>query len=90
MNICRYSDGETAGTLHTERSYFPSADPTLGPVSRFFEGEATSEVGPRRAAARCLERRDSPNVRDLRKQIAEGDRVFTAADDELSAPSQRD
>ena len=50
-------DGEPVGTLRTERSYFPSADPSLGPLSRFFEGEATSEVGlQRRAAARRLER----------------------------------
>ena len=39
--------GKTVGTLHTERSFFPTEDPTLGPVSRFFEGEATSEVGLR-------------------------------------------
>jgi len=31
--------------VHTERSYFPSSDPSLGAVSRYFEGEATSEVG---------------------------------------------
>ena len=39
--------GDVVGTLQTNRSFFPSADPTLGPVSRFFEGEATSEVGLR-------------------------------------------
>ncbi|MEO8687363.1 MAG: cytochrome c-type biogenesis CcmF C-terminal domain-containing protein, partial [Solirubrobacteraceae bacterium] len=39
--------GHVVGTLNTERSFFPSADPSLGPVSRFFEGEATSEVGLR-------------------------------------------
>ncbi len=37
-------DGKPLGTLRTEKSYFPTADPNLGPVSRFFEGEATSEV----------------------------------------------
>ena len=55
MRVSR--DGELVGTLRTERSFFPSVDPTLGPVSRFFEGEATSEVGLRAGpAARRLER----------------------------------
>ena len=67
------------GTLRTERSFFPSADPTLGPVSRFFEGEATSEVGLRAGLRRDVWSAISPSVRDLKKQVAEGDRVFTGA-----------
>ena len=39
-------DGEDS-KLHTERSYFPSNSAGLGAVSRYFEGEATSEVGLR-------------------------------------------
>src|SRR5215216_6413365 len=31
MRVAR--DGKTVGTLRTERSFFPSSDPTLGPVS---------------------------------------------------------
>ena len=64
--------GETVGTLHTERSFFPSADPSLGPVSRFFEGEATSEVGLRAGLRRDVWSAISPNVRDLQKRIARG------------------
>ena len=41
-------DGETS-RLHTERSFFPANDRSLGAVSRYFEGEATSEVGLRSA-----------------------------------------
>ena len=67
------------GTLRTERSFFPSVDPTLGPVSRFFEGEATSEVGLRAGLRRDVWSAISPSVRDLKKQVAEGDRVFTGA-----------
>ena len=77
--------GEVVGTLHTERSFFPSADPSLGPISRFFEGEATSEVGLRAGVRRDVWTAISPNVRDLRKQIARGDKVFTAAADDLTA-----
>jgi cytochrome c-type biogenesis protein CcmF len=82
MRIAR--DGETVGTLRTKRSFFPSADPSLGPISRFFEGEATSEVGLRAGLRRDVWSAISPNVRDLRKQIAEGDKVFTNAADDLS------
>jgi cytochrome c-type biogenesis protein CcmF len=39
--------GEQPFTVVTERRYFPSTDPALGPVGRFFEGEATSEIGLR-------------------------------------------
>src|SRR4051794_27946885 len=34
-------DGRLVDTLITRRSYFPTMDPSLGPISRFFEGEAT-------------------------------------------------
>jgi len=71
--------GHAVGTLRTERSFFPSADPTLGPVSRFFEGEATSEVGLRAGLRRDVWGAISPNVRDLRTKVAEGDRVFNGA-----------
>ena len=81
--------GDVVGTLRTERSFFPSADPSLGPVSRFFEGEATSEVGLRAGLRRDVWSAISPNVRDLEKQIAQGDKVFTAAADDLS-PQQRE
>jgi cytochrome c-type biogenesis protein CcmF len=36
-------DGKTF-TARTERRYFPSTSPQFGPVGRFFEGEATSEI----------------------------------------------
>jgi cytochrome c-type biogenesis protein CcmF len=79
MRVSR--DGKTVGTLRTEKSFFPTEDPSLGPVSRFFEGEATSEVGLRAGLRRDVWSAISPNVRDLRKQIAEGDKVFTGAKD---------
>jgi cytochrome c-type biogenesis protein CcmF len=82
-------DGEAVGSLRTVKSYFPSADPSLGPLSRFFEGEATSEVGLRAGLRRDVWSAIAPNVRDLRTQIAEGDKVFTNAADELS-PADRD
>ena len=38
-------DGKLVTTLRPSRGYFPSRDDALGPIGRFFEGEATSEIG---------------------------------------------
>ena len=38
-------DGGAAEPLRTSKDYFPVQDPSLGPVSRFFDGESTTEVG---------------------------------------------
>jgi len=82
-------DGADLGTLRTGRSYFPTSDPSLGPVSRFFEGEATTEVGLRAGWRRDVWSAVAPDVSELRPRIAEGDRVFTAAGEDL-APAERD
>src|SRR5215213_3013011 len=82
MRVSR--DGKTVGTLRTEKSFFPTEDASLGPISRFFEGEATSEVGLRAGLRRDVWSAISPNVRDLQRRIAQGDKVFTAAADELT------
>ncbi|HWT24707.1 MAG TPA: cytochrome c-type biogenesis CcmF C-terminal domain-containing protein, partial [Solirubrobacteraceae bacterium] len=72
----RRGDGE-AETLHTYKSYFPSTDPSLGPISRFFEGEATSEVGLLAGWRQDVWTAISPDVARLREQVEEGDRVFS-------------
>ena len=71
--------GATDMVLHTERSFFPSADPRLGAVSRYFEGEATSEVGLRAGFRRDVWTVVAPDVRSLRPVIEGGDRVFAEA-----------
>jgi cytochrome c-type biogenesis protein CcmF len=86
MRIAR--DGKRIGTLHTERSFFPTEDPTLGPISRFFEGEATSEVGLRAGLRRDIWSAITPSIRDLEKRIAEGDKVFTTAAKSLPQAQQ--
>jgi len=70
--------------MDTYKSYFPSMAPELGPVSRFFEGEATSEVALRAGLRRDLWTAVSPDIGGLRSRIVEGDKVFTDAK-ELSA-----
>ena len=38
-------DGEQFAALTPARNYYPTQDPAAGPIGRYFEGEATSEVG---------------------------------------------
>ena len=72
-------DGGTVDTLNTRRSYFPTQDPSLGPVSRFFEGEATSEVGLRAGLLRDVWTVVSPSLADLRAAHRGGRRGLHAA-----------
>ncbi len=74
-------DGRPLGTMRTEKSYFPTADPSLGPVSRFFEGEATSEVALNAGWRRDVWTSIAPDTARLAPRIEEGDRVFTQAAD---------
>jgi cytochrome c-type biogenesis protein CcmF len=76
-------------TLHTYKSYFPSAAPMLGPVSRYFEGDATSEVGLRASLNKDVWTAIAPDTERLRGVIAQGDKVFEGPGAKLS-PQQRD
>ena len=55
-------DGKGLETLRPERSFFPSSNRDSGPVSRYFEGEATSEVGLHAGLRRDLWTVVSPDV----------------------------
>jgi cytochrome c-type biogenesis protein CcmF len=72
-------DGKPVATMRTVKSYFPSLAPFLGPVSRFFEGEATSEVGLKAGWTRDIWIAVAPDIDTLRPRIKEGDKVFTDA-----------
>jgi cytochrome c-type biogenesis protein CcmF len=74
----RRGDGEPV-MLRPQRSFFPSSDPSLGAVSRYFEGEATSEVGLRSGLRRDLWTVVAPDTTDLREIAARGDAVFRQA-----------
>ncbi len=78
-------DGRFLGILETEKSFFPTADPNLGPVSRFFEGEATSEVGLMAGWRRDLWTAVNPDIARLRARVEEGDRVFARIADAPAA-----
>ena len=83
--------GGDATTVRTERSFFPSVAPMLGPVSRFFEGEATSEVALQAGLRRDFWASVSPDTRRLDPRVKEGDKVFAQADKSGAlSPSERD
>jgi cytochrome c-type biogenesis protein CcmF len=77
MRVSR--DGAFVEDLVSRRSYFPSQNPTLGSVSRFFEGEATSEVALDAGLRKDLWTVVSPDINDLMPRVKEGDRVFARA-----------
>src|SRR4051794_14492735 len=76
--------GRPVGMVHTHRSYFPTMDPTLGPVGRYFEGEATSEIGLRAGLRRDVWSAIQPDLSTLRPLIDRGDKVFRDAGDSLT------
>jgi cytochrome c-type biogenesis protein CcmF len=73
----RVQHGGKAQLVRTSKDYFPSQDPSLGPVSRFFEGESTTEVGLRASLRNDVWSAVAPDTSRLAPRIAEGDRVFT-------------
>jgi cytochrome c-type biogenesis protein CcmF len=62
--------------LHTERGYYPTDDSSLGVVSRYFEGEQTSEVGLKAGAERDIWTVITPDTDPLKGVISQGDKVF--------------
>jgi cytochrome c-type biogenesis protein CcmF len=67
-------DGEEPFRVTTEREYFPSMNPALGPVGRFFEGESTSEIGLRAGLMRDFWAAYQPDQQSIQKIVRELDR----------------
>jgi cytochrome c-type biogenesis protein CcmF len=72
-------DGRHVTTLMPSRGYYPSRDPTLGPTGRYFDGEATSEVGLRAGLRRDVWTAVEPDIDALRRMIDGIDRRFPLA-----------
>jgi cytochrome c-type biogenesis protein CcmF len=62
-------DGGEPFTMVTERRYYPSSDPQHGPVGKFFEGEATSEIGLRAGLTRDFWAAYQPDQESIRKIV---------------------
>ena len=70
-------DGEKVATLAPERGYYPSRDVAgLGMIGRFFEGEATSEIGLDAGAWGDVWIAVQPDVAPLRSLIEKGDKLY--------------
>jgi cytochrome c-type biogenesis protein CcmF len=65
--------------ISTSKEFYPSQDPTLGPVSRFFDGDSTTQVGLREGSRNDIWTVVNPDTSRLAPRIAQGDRVFERA-----------
>jgi cytochrome c-type biogenesis protein CcmF len=71
--------GHHVTTLRTSRGFYPSQDPSLGQIGRFFSGEADSDVGLRAGLTRDIWTVINPDLTPLQPLINQGNRVFGAA-----------
>jgi cytochrome c-type biogenesis protein CcmF len=72
-------DGRYIATLTTTRGYYPALDPGLGPVGRYFNGEATSEVGMRAGLRRDIWTAVQPDIGAMQSMIDGLDKRFPLA-----------
>ncbi|MBB4664560.1 heme lyase CcmF/NrfE family subunit [Conexibacter arvalis] len=83
-------EGRHVATLRTSRGFYPSQDPSLGILGRFFMGEAESEVGLRAGFGRDIWAVVNPDLLPLQRIIDEGNRTFRAAMQEALADGRAD
>ena len=69
-----FRDGKKVTTLTPARNYYPTDDPTAGPIGRYFMGESTSEVGLRARAGGDLWTAFQPDLSVLNPDIKRGNR----------------
>jgi cytochrome c-type biogenesis protein CcmF len=72
-------------TLRPSRNYYSTQDPSRGAISRFFEGEATSEVDVRWGLRKDFWLAVRPDLADLDAAISKGDRQFSDSPPDVQA-----
>jgi cytochrome c-type biogenesis protein CcmF len=77
LDVSRH--GRHVTTLRPTRGYYASLDPSLGPVGRYFGGEATSEVGLRAGLRRDLWTAVQPDIGAMQSMIDGLDKRFPLA-----------
>jgi cytochrome c-type biogenesis protein CcmF len=77
--------GDERFTLRPSRNYYSSNEPSLGAISRFFEGEATSEVDVRWGLRRDMWLAVRPDLASLEGPIREADRRFSDSPGDVQA-----
>jgi cytochrome c-type biogenesis protein CcmF len=71
--------GRHITTLRTTRGYYPSSDPTAGPVSQYFDGDSTTEVGLQAGLKRDIWTAVQPDVGAMQSMISGIDKRFPLA-----------
>jgi cytochrome c-type biogenesis protein CcmF len=67
-------DGRQFALLAPARNYYPTTDPSAGPIGRYFDGEATSEVGLKSGAGEDFWTAFQPDLSVLDDEIARGNK----------------
>jgi cytochrome c-type biogenesis protein CcmF len=75
--------GRRVAMLRPTRGYFPSLDPKDGAIGRFFNGQATSEVGLKAGLRRDIWTAIQPDLGPLEGAIADANRRFAGSKPEL-------
>jgi cytochrome c-type biogenesis protein CcmF len=83
--VMHVSRGGESYTLHPSRNYYATTDPSKGPISRFFEGEANSDVDVRWGLRRDFWLAVRPDLVSLEKPIARADRRFANSPSQVQA-----
>jgi cytochrome c-type biogenesis protein CcmF len=65
-------DGEDFALLAPGRNYYPTMNPSAGPLGRYFEGEATSEIGLKSGLREDFWMAFQPDLSTLDEEIARG------------------
>ena len=82
--------GKLVTVLRPNRGYYPVNAPFLGVLTRYFEGESTSEIGLKAGVGRDLWIAQRPDISQLTPIIKKGDAVFArAAKQGLSEPAEQ-
>ncbi len=80
--------GKHVTTLRTTRGFYPAPnDPTVGPISEAFDGQADSQVGLQSGFTRDIWTVANPDLTPLQPLINQGDTLFTRLMSSLK-PSQ--
>src|SRR3954451_22781264 len=77
--------GDKRWTFHPARNYYPASDGTGGPIGRFFEGEANSEIDTRWGPFGNFWTAVTPDIQTLVRPIGEANRKFADAPPEAKA-----
>ncbi len=83
--VMRVSRGGETYVLHPSRNYYATTDPSKGPISRFFEGDANSEVAIRWGLRRDLWLAVRPDLTSFDEAISRADRKFANSPPQVQA-----